>query len=475
MKKLLKSILFSVCIIFSGNLIAQNYKASFDEVVTGSMPASNDATHPCITAAEYESLNALCARNRKLLGLDKSIDRTSVVALEWPLRAAAGFTDCSHYAISAHVDQNTASGVFEDYNCGTIAYDGHHGTDIMTYPFGFYKMENNQVEIIAAAAGTILAKDDGNFDRNCASNTTPANYVIIQHADGSEALYWHMKSGSVTTKAVGQSVAVGEYLGVPGTSGSSSGPHLHFEVWSGSTNTTYQDPFAGSCNTLNANSWWAVQKPYTEPSILKASVHTTDVVIPACPATETPNESTSYTIPFQGPGLPAGYAKFYIFIRNATVGMTATMRILNPGGSVYNTWTYSSAAYHNASYAGWSKLLPTTAGTYTFQAVYNGITCAQNFEIIDATGISERPFAGQLQISPNPGTDLFQVSAESLNAGIYTLELKNVIGQLVLRDRIETSSGRLQKTISLEGMPKGIYFLVLGSENKRISGRLVKL
>jgi murein DD-endopeptidase MepM/ murein hydrolase activator NlpD len=81
-------------------------------------------------------------------------------------------------------------------------------------------MDNNLVEVIAAAPGTILAVHDGEFDRNCTSNSLTANYIMIQHADGSQALYWHMKNVSVTTKTVGQTVTAGEHLGVVGSSGS---------------------------------------------------------------------------------------------------------------------------------------------------------------------------------------------------------------------------------------------------------------
>ncbi len=147
-----------------------------------------------------------------------------------------------------------------------------------------------------------------------------ANSIIIQHADGTYALYWHMKNGSVTSKTVGQTVEVGEYLGVVGSSGSSSGPHLHFEIRTSAASNSYKDPFSGTCNLLNATSWWASQKAHTNPAIFKVSVNTTDLVAPGCPTTETPNESDSFTIPFQGAGLAPGYAKFYIFCEKSNGG-----------------------------------------------------------------------------------------------------------------------------------------------------------
>ncbi|MBP8192107.1 MAG: peptidoglycan DD-metalloendopeptidase family protein [Chitinophagales bacterium] len=352
----------------------------------------NDAAHPCISAQEYQLLDAEIAQNNQLLHLNNGQqNRIMTTLFSWPLKAAAGFTECGFHFIGAFVDQNTAATSIQDFNCGSNTYDGHKGTDIAVFPYGFYKMDNNQVEVVAAAAGTIIGKSDGNYDRNCSSNNLTANYIIIQHADGSEALYWHMKKNSVTTKSVGQTVVTGEYLGVVGSSGSSSGPHLHFEVWSGSTNATRQDPYSGTCNALNSNSWWITQKPAIDPAVLKVSANTTDLVMSACPATEIPNESTSFTIPFQGAGLPAGYAKFYIFLRDATIGSTIDLKILNPNGTIFNNWTYSPTTFYKASYWGWSKSLPTTAGTYKFQATYNGITCTQNFDIVTSATATITP------------------------------------------------------------------------------------
>jgi murein DD-endopeptidase MepM/ murein hydrolase activator NlpD len=340
----------------------------------------NDASNPCITPQQYAVIENECAENIRLLKLQGIIGNKqdkilTAVTFNWPLRTAAGFNDCSYYSIYNYVDQDPTSGI-KDWNCGSVSYDGHRGTDIVPLPFPFYKMDNNQVEVIAAAPGTIIDKADGNFDKNCAANSSPANYIIIQHADGSVALYWHMKKNSLTVKTIGQSVVTGEFLGDVGSSGSSTAPHLHFEVWSNSSSASLIDPYYGPCNLLNSNSWWTVQKPYTEPAIIKASVHTAVPVMPPCPETETPYEDSCFH--------SGGNAKFAIFMRNETTGLTANLRIVNPDGTTFSSWIHNSTNNYLSSWWYWNKVLPTNPGTYTFETIYNGITCSKQFDIISA-------------------------------------------------------------------------------------------
>ncbi|MCW5908765.1 MAG: peptidoglycan DD-metalloendopeptidase family protein [Chitinophagales bacterium] len=426
---------------------------------------SNHAANPCITSAEYEFLEQRCAENLKLLGLPHVEQRsTNTTTLGWPLRSAAGVTDCGMYTISAYVDQNPTSGTVADWNCGSNTYDGHRGTDIAITPYPYYKMDHNEVEVVAATAGTILYKSDGHFDKYCATNTDTANYIVIRHADGSQANYFHLKKNSLTAKTVGQTVVAGEYLGVVGSSGNSSGPHLHFEVWNGSTVATLNDPFAGNCNTLNGTSWWATQKPYTDPAAIKVSVNTTDAVIPACPATETPNESNSFTVPFQGAGLPVGYAKFYLFMRNETSGLTASLSILNPDNTVFNSWTYTSTATYKAGTRSFSKLLPTAPGTYTFKAVYNGTECSTAFNILSATDISIIPYSSSaIYLYPNPanGTVTIRIPDNLIGS---TATVIDIMGLVVLKSEITTSKSEISTT----GLSSGVYFVTVGNSTQKL-------
>lgn len=81
---------------------------------------------------------------------------------------------------------------------------------------------------IAAPKGTnIVAADSGYVVSTQYSDTGYGRMVIIDHGNGYRTLYAHLTSMYV---AAGQSVSKGEIIGTCGTTGNTTGPHLHFEV-----------------------------------------------------------------------------------------------------------------------------------------------------------------------------------------------------------------------------------------------------
>lgn len=66
------------------------------------------------------------------------------------------------------------------------------------------------------------------------------NAVVIDHPDGTVTKYFHLMDNSIKVK-VGQSITPGQVIGNVGSTGRSTGPHLHFEVWRGGRP---QDPSA---------------------------------------------------------------------------------------------------------------------------------------------------------------------------------------------------------------------------------------
>jgi murein DD-endopeptidase MepM/ murein hydrolase activator NlpD len=81
---------------------------------------------------------------------------------------------------------------------------------------------------IAASAGTaILAADDGVVALVGSGTTGYGNYVVIAHSGGISTLYGHLLGAAVKQ---GQRVSQGQTIGWEGSTGASTGPHLHFEV-----------------------------------------------------------------------------------------------------------------------------------------------------------------------------------------------------------------------------------------------------
>lgn len=86
--------------------------------------------------------------------------------------------------------------------------------------------------VVAADQGFVFAKYSGcahDYGKlhSCGCGGGYGNYVIIAHGNGKISLYGHLASVSVSE---GQTVARGEKIGTVGTTGYSTGPHLHFQT-----------------------------------------------------------------------------------------------------------------------------------------------------------------------------------------------------------------------------------------------------
>jgi len=88
------------------------------------------------------------------------------------------------------------------------------------------KRFHSGVDIPAAAGATIVAADAGTVVTAVYSSSY-GNYVVISHGNGNSTLYAHMSSMAVSS---GQTVTKGQTIGYVGSTGWSTGAHLHFEI-----------------------------------------------------------------------------------------------------------------------------------------------------------------------------------------------------------------------------------------------------
>ena len=103
----------------------------------------------------------------------------------------------------------------------------------ITSPFGWryhpiYQTQkyHSGVDIGASYGATIVAADGGTII-TAGSVSGYGNCVVINHGNGITTLYGHMSSIAVS---VGQKVSKGQTIGYVGSTGNSTGPHLHWEV-----------------------------------------------------------------------------------------------------------------------------------------------------------------------------------------------------------------------------------------------------
>lgn len=177
-----------------------------------------------------------------------------------PVRCQLG-TSCW---ITNYADTDAAAGRHADFRCGKQTYDGHDGTDLAVRDT---RAMEDGVEVLAAAAGTVLRVRDSVEDREpkpgelksiLASNRGCGNGVVIDHGGGWQSIYCHMKQGSIAVEPR-QQVNVGDVIGKIGQSGAAEFPHLHFGVL---YNGRKIDPFTGAeigtkaCGTNGAEPLW---------------------------------------------------------------------------------------------------------------------------------------------------------------------------------------------------------------------------
>jgi murein DD-endopeptidase MepM/ murein hydrolase activator NlpD len=92
----------------------------------------------------------------------------------------------------------------------------------------------HQGQDVSAAEGTPMVAARGGVVRFTGNQPSGAGvYVVIQGAGESrDYVYMHLVEGSLLVSK-GQTVKTGQLIGKVGTTGASSGPHLHFEIWQG--------------------------------------------------------------------------------------------------------------------------------------------------------------------------------------------------------------------------------------------------
>ena len=302
-----------------------------------------------------------------------SLDSNSVKFI-WPLNST-DTTQSGYDAISVYMDHDPKPGKLLDYNCGQQTYDipqmgyNHQGTDIFLWPFAWDMMDREIIEVVAVADGYIIDVVDGNFDRSCSiGSQTDANTVVILHKDGSFVIYAHLKKDSVIKKGFAEPVKKGERIGFVGSSGKSTGPHLHFELYD--SKEMLADPFGGKCS---GQSWWEDQRPYHNTKVNHLLSHITEPLLPECPQPELTYTEDNF---FQGDSL--FIASYY---QDIEPNQNSTHEIVKPSGDKFTIWNDSVNEFYPAypSLAAYQLPLDAEPGEWKYNVILNQIFYSQSF------------------------------------------------------------------------------------------------
>ncbi len=114
------------------------------------------------------------------------------------------------------------------------SYEGAYGNGAFLWPAGNHIVSGNDywsghlgVDVAAGEGAPIFAADSGVVVFAGWATGGYGNMVMIDHGNGYQTLYAHMSS---VTAVCGQSISAGRTIGYSGSTGHSTGPHLHFEV-----------------------------------------------------------------------------------------------------------------------------------------------------------------------------------------------------------------------------------------------------
>ena len=173
--------------------------------------------------------------------------------------------------IQQYVDHDPSDKA-SDFNCSSLSYDGHKGTD---FALPTHDMIAQGVNVLASAPGTVRGFRDGMEDVRYSSDNAEqvqgaecGNGIVIVHEGGWETQYCHMRKGSVAVTQ-GQEVEAGDILGQVGMSGRAEFPHVHLSV---RRDGAVIDPFDPdgtiTCGEEETDTLWADLPPYRAGGIV---------------------------------------------------------------------------------------------------------------------------------------------------------------------------------------------------------------
>lgn len=332
-----------------------------------------------------------------------------------------------------------------DHKCGTKTYDGHQGTDFVIKSFA--QMDSG-VAVLAVDTGLVIAVVDGIFDRETVSDTTKGlgNYIGLKHSGDLFTYYAHLKINSPLVQ-LGDTVLPGQQIAEVASSGNSSDPHLHFELWYDSLLVI--DPYAGECG--NTGTYWLDPIPYDDSYQLWES-GLTPIVPTLEQLKERPEQKTEFLI-----GVDS-VISFWTLQYGLLDGAVSKIQWFTPSNVLWSEWSlpYDQDWWYHYF---WSYIdMPPTGFEGTWKVVYrvNGkVESAVNFEVASALGVSEK---SDDSVALYYSDGFVHVNLTKSTRSNCTIEVNDMQGKKLFSREL---ADRNQSSIHLENLRSGTYIASL--------------
>ena len=156
----------------------------------------------------------------------------------------------SNNSSSSNSSSNNSSSSSNSSSSGTTSSSGYlwplSGYTRVSSPFGYRNCPYHGQELhggcdVPAPSGTPIRAAKSGVVVISTYGSSYGNYVVIAHSDGSRTMYAHQSQRAVSA---GQTVSQGQTIGYVGSTGNSTGSHLHFELWLSSSSSSRVNPVA---------------------------------------------------------------------------------------------------------------------------------------------------------------------------------------------------------------------------------------
>lgn len=219
---------------------------------------------------------------------------------------------------------------------------------------------------------------------------------------------------------------------------------------------------------MNANSWWANQRPYVDKAVNHIVTNNHPPVFSVCPAPDIKNEHNYFTA--------TDTVFLMLYYRFLTAGDITQYTIYRPDNSVWGNWSYThNGPDYNAAWFYYWMIAGSgeQTGTWRYEVEYDNQTYSTNF-YLGLTGIENQTEEISPVVYYDGNTQQIQLQWQNTGtnwpAGEYRIVFYDLTGREIMNEALLSSTNRF----SSEKFAKGIYtYSILKNGSLQHAGKLI--